>query len=120
MHAKMYATDEAQAEFADNQLNHYWFVYRQADSNNHKVGRMPFSSIFMLILALAFQRPFQGPLIGPILATHFASISGASNVSGLCPVTGWPVATLTLAVATMHFHLLSFQFVNICDSLSMH
>jgi hypothetical protein len=65
MHAKMYATDKAWAEFAENQLNHYQFVYRQANGNNCKVGRMPFSSIFMLILALAFQRPFSGAFNWP-------------------------------------------------------
>jgi hypothetical protein len=41
-HAKMYATDEARAEFAENQLKHYRFVYRQADGDSRKVGRMPF------------------------------------------------------------------------------
>jgi len=64
-HAKMYATDEAQAEFTENQLSHYRFVYKRADGNSRKVGRMPFLSVFMLILAIAFQRRFSGAFNWP-------------------------------------------------------
>ena len=100
-HGNQYITDEAWAEFTEDQLNLYHFVYKHAVGNDRKVKRIvPFLDLLSL-LHQAFKGPFQGPLIAPILAAHFTAISGSCNVPGLCPENGMPTATLALAVTAV-------------------